>query len=131
MTAPRLVRRLLLQVVPKRYHLPLRYHYRRWRGTLDQEAALLKEMVNPGGTALDVGANVGVYTYLLWRLCARVEAFDWRGLPLIQPLTLRNSLDDVHHNDGARELLLRNSLRGRRAHVPGADNREFVDHVVR
>ena len=76
MTAPRLVRRLLLQVVPKRYHLPLRYHYRRWRGTLDQEAALLKEIVNPGGTALDVGANVGVYTYLLWRLCVRVEAFE-------------------------------------------------------
>ena len=60
---------------------------------------------------------------------ARVEALDRRRLPLVEALALRNALDDVDHDDGARQLLLRDTLRGRRADVPGADDRDLVDHV--
>ena len=38
---------------------------------------------------------------------------------------------DVHHHDAARELLLRDPLRGRRADVSGAHDRNLVDHVAR
>jgi FkbM family methyltransferase len=72
----RTARRVALQVVPQRYHLPLRYHYRRLVGRLDQEMRYLPELVGAGRTAVDVGANVGLYTYALSRLCRRVEAFD-------------------------------------------------------
>ena len=50
--------------------------------------------------------------------------------PLIEPLALRNALDDVHQDDGAGELLLGDALRSRRADVAGADDRDLVDHVV-
>ena len=59
---------------------------------------------------------------------ARVEALDRRGLPLVEPLALRNALGDVDHDDGARQLLLGDALRGRRADVAGADDRDLIDH---
>ena len=61
---------------------------------------------------------------------ARVEAFDRRGLPLVERLALRNAFDDVDHDDRARELLLGDALRGRRADVAGADDRDLVDHLL-
>ena len=59
---------------------------------------------------------------------ARVEAFDRRRLPLVEALALRNAFDDVDHDDGARQFLLGDTLRGRRADVAGADDRDLVDH---
>ena len=61
---------------------------------------------------------------------ARVEAFDRRRLPLVESLALRDALDDVDHDDGARQLLLRDALRSRRADIARADDRDFVDHVL-
>ena len=49
-------------------------------------------------------------------------------LPLVEALALRNALDDVDHDDGARQLLLGDALGGRRADVAGADDRNLVDH---
>ena len=59
----------------------------------------------------------------------RIEALNWSGLPLIETLPLRDSLDDVDHDDGPSKLFFRYTLRGRRADVSGTDDRDFVDHV--
>ena len=82
-----------------------------------------------GGDDHDVGA--ARFVVAVGPDDTRIEALDGRRLPLIQPFPLRHPLDDVDHDDSASELLLRNALRGRRAHVPGANNRNLVDHVVR
>ena len=58
----------------------------------------------------------------------RIEAFDRRRLPLVEPFALRNSFDHVHHDHGARELFLSDALCSRRADVPRADDRNLVDH---
>ena len=79
-----------------------------------------------GGDDDDVG--VGRLVVAVRADDARVEAFDRRALPLVEPLALRNPLDDVHHDDGARQLLLGDALRGRRADVSGADDGDLVDH---
>jgi hypothetical protein len=47
---------------------------------------------------------------------------------LVEAFALRNSLDDVHHDDRARQFFLSDALRGRRANVARADDRNFVDH---
>jgi hypothetical protein len=47
---------------------------------------------------------------------------------LVEALALRNSFDDVDHHDGASQLFFRYTLRGRRADIPGTDDRNLVDH---
>jgi len=63
-------------VAPAPLELPARYAYYKLRGRLDPEMKLLRSMIRPGATAIDAGANVGFYTYVLADFCARVEAFE-------------------------------------------------------
>jgi len=42
----------------------------------EPELAALHELVRPGCTAIDVGANRGLYSYALSAIAARVEAFE-------------------------------------------------------
>jgi len=64
-----------LNVCPKSLQLPARYYYQKLRGILDDELIMLDKLVN-GGRAIDIGANYGVYTYVLSKLCDQVEAFE-------------------------------------------------------
>ncbi|HKA85284.1 MAG TPA: FkbM family methyltransferase [Acidimicrobiales bacterium] len=45
-------------------------------GTLEPEARAIATLVPPGGTALDIGANHGVYSYFMVRHFDRVVAFE-------------------------------------------------------
>jgi FkbM family methyltransferase len=42
----------------------------------EHELSVLAEIVTPGGTAIDVGANQGFFAYALSRIAERVEAFE-------------------------------------------------------
>lgn len=53
----------------------MRYYYQKLKGTLDDELLMLNQMVS-GGCAIDIGANYGIYSYLLSKLCNQVEAFE-------------------------------------------------------
>src|SRR5688572_3694566 len=61
---------------------------------------------------------------------SRIEAFDRCRLPLVETFALRDTFHDVHEDDFARELLFGDALRGRRANVPCADDRDSVDHFA-
>lgn len=63
---------------PRRYALPLVYNKRKKLGGLEVEMHrhLLKTLVRSDSVALDIGANIGCYSYALSRLCRRVEAFE-------------------------------------------------------
>jgi FkbM family methyltransferase len=65
-----------IHAIPLRLHLPLRYWYRRMRRRIEPELRAAVRVTRPGSTAIDVGANYGVYTYALARAGARVEAFE-------------------------------------------------------
>lgn len=73
---PASLRRAFWGLMPRRFHLPLRYHARWLRRSLDPEMALLPSLAGERERAVDIGANYGVYTYALWRLFRRVEAFE-------------------------------------------------------
>jgi FkbM family methyltransferase len=64
--------------VPARWRLPLRYGTQSLLGALEAEIHVLPRILrNAAGTiALDVGANVGIYTYALYRLGLQVHAFE-------------------------------------------------------
>jgi FkbM family methyltransferase len=66
----------LVNMVPKRFHVPLRYWHRKLAGRLDPELALLCDFVRDGDTCVDIGANHGLYSYALARRGAIVHAFE-------------------------------------------------------
>src|SRR5690606_36296291 len=69
----------------------------------------------PGGLLVAVGADH-----------AAVEALHRRGLPLVEPLPLRDPLDDVDEHDLTGELLLREALGGGGADISRADYADLV-----
>lgn len=66
----------LAALMPPRWQLPLRFKVQRLVGGLEPEVALLPDLVPRGRVALDVGANMGVYTYALARLARQVHAIE-------------------------------------------------------
>jgi FkbM family methyltransferase len=61
---------------PPNIPLPLFYHSCERLGTLEKELLFLESLVPGGGLAIDVGANLGLWTFALSRYFDRVEAFE-------------------------------------------------------
>lgn len=70
------VKAWLVDRLPAREQVRLRYWYRRLTFRLDPELRLACRLPLKGRVAIDVGANLGVYTVALARAGARVEAFE-------------------------------------------------------
>src|SRR5438132_12403628 len=70
------IRKNLRRFTPARARLPLKFWWRRFRKTLEPEASFLLEQHWERGTAIDIGANEGLYSYALAKLFDRVEAFE-------------------------------------------------------
>jgi FkbM family methyltransferase len=66
----------IINLFPKQFHLPFRYHYSKLKGRLEPEIFYLKQLVGEGKRAIDVGASRGYYTYALSDLCNVVESFE-------------------------------------------------------
>ena len=61
----------------------------------------------------------------------RVETLDGGALPLIEPLPLRDSFDDVDEDDFSGKLFFGQTLCTGRAHVTRARYRNFIRaHVI-
>src|SRR5205807_1377063 len=70
------IRKNLSRFTPSRARLPLKFWWRRFRKTLEPEASFLLKERWDRGTAIDIGANEGLYSYALAKLFDRVEAFE-------------------------------------------------------
>ena len=68
--------RQIRRMLPLRWQPPARYAYERAMGMLEREMPLAVAALKPGDTVVDVGANVGIYTYAFSRTGARVVAFE-------------------------------------------------------
>jgi FkbM family methyltransferase len=64
----------LKQLVPGCLYYPHKIAKLRRNG--EPELRILRDLVAPGRTAIDVGANRGFYSYALSRIAGRVEAFE-------------------------------------------------------
>ena len=66
--------RIKYTLIPARLYMWRLIHQHLRKG--EAELKILPEIVPPGRIAIDVGANKGVYTQLLARICQSVEAFE-------------------------------------------------------
>lgn len=107
-------------LLPARWRLPVRYFVQRLTGGLEPEFALLPSIVPRERLALDIGANMGVYSYALASLVPKVHAFEPQaGCCAVIGAWARASGQDVevHHagvGSSAGELVLHVPLHGGR-----------------
>ena len=66
----------LADFLPKRWRLPLRYRVQSAIGGLEPEVLMLHRLVPGDSIALDIGANMGIYSYALAKLARHVHAFE-------------------------------------------------------
>ncbi|HLB30501.1 MAG TPA: FkbM family methyltransferase [Gammaproteobacteria bacterium] len=59
-----------------------RYRAHKYLTRIDPEMGILKFLVDPRRASLDIGANLGLFTYFLARLCPKVYAFEPNPFPL-------------------------------------------------
>lgn len=66
------------RLIPISMRLPLRFRVQSTLGALEPEVALLPELLARarGRVALDIGANLGIYTYALYQMGMKVHAFE-------------------------------------------------------
>jgi FkbM family methyltransferase len=70
------VKRMAFNLLPTSWRLPIRVAWMRGTGTLEWQARSIASFVPPGGTALDIGANHGIYSYFMVRHFDHVVAFE-------------------------------------------------------
>ena len=68
--------RHIIKILPKKYELPINYFKYRVMGLNEPELLILPNLISKGGTAIDIGANIGFYSYVVSRICDKVEAFE-------------------------------------------------------
>ena len=68
--------RYIIRIIPGRYELPIIYYKYRVIGMFDEEIQMLPKLIAKGGVAIDIGANIGLYSYVLSKICDAVEAFE-------------------------------------------------------
>lgn len=66
----------LMKLSPSFCRIPIKYQYQKIRGRLEQEFFHLNSLVGHRKRAIDIGANEGIYSYVLSRLCTHVESFE-------------------------------------------------------
>jgi len=66
----------ILRALPDRFLLPGTFYKYKIIGMFDEEILMLPKWIDKGGVAIDAGANMGLYSYALSKICDRVEAFE-------------------------------------------------------
>lgn len=69
-------KRILKPFVPARKMLPFNFWLYRLGGSCEPELLHLDELIGSAGTAIDVGANVGLFTYAFSKRFQRVYSFE-------------------------------------------------------
>ena len=97
------LKNLFIKIIPLKYHLPLEYALERITGKLEPEIFILPQLIGKGELAIDVGANFGIYSYALSKLCKRVEAFE--PLPrCVKTIEALNASNVKVHNVGLSSM---------------------------
>lgn len=79
-----IIKRVFKKLLPRKYELPLRYFYYRLTGRMEAELIMLKNITKGQNVAIDIGANIGLYSYALSKIYRQVVSFE----PMQEPLSV-------------------------------------------
>ena len=74
--ASKLGRKFVYPFLPKRGRLPFNYWLHLLGGSIEPELRHLRSICKEGGVAIDIGANIGLYSYRMARIFSKVYAFE-------------------------------------------------------
>lgn len=66
----------IYKVFPKKYHLTIKYNFKKLNQTLDKEMLFVNNLLNKKETFIDIGANIGIYSYHFRKLFNQVKSFE-------------------------------------------------------
>ena len=84
-------------ITPKSFQLGLRYNYLKYRNKLDQEMFYVESLLNNRRRFLDIGSNIGTYSYYFAKLMKNVEAFEPFTESTIYLKNLNNKNIKIHN----------------------------------
>lgn len=91
------IKEKIINLIPRRLELTARYNYNRALGRLEREVDVIEAIVRNRRRCLDVGANVGLYTYRFAQLFREVEAFE--PIPRCAQIIAASKLRNVRVHD--------------------------------
>ena len=71
-----LLKKYIEKLLPVRYQLPLRYFYAQKANKLDAEMAYVSNLLKEKRRFLDIGANIGIYSFHFKKIFKSVDAFE-------------------------------------------------------
>jgi FkbM family methyltransferase len=87
------VKESILSLVPKQLELSARFNYNRVLGRLEPEIDIIEKIAGQRRRCIDIGANVGLYTYRFAQLFRYVESFE--PIPLCAKIISSSKLRNV------------------------------------
>lgn len=103
--------------MPKSLDLPLRYVYLLITGRLDYELAVLRTERPDCYRAIDIGTNIGIYSYGFSRFCQEVESFE----PVIGCTAMLRAYARVRGHINVNNVGLSNQAGNTNLYVPYID----------
>ena len=71
-----ILKKYIEKFLPVRYQLPLRYFYSQKTKKLDEEMTFVSKLLNEKRRFLDVGANIGIYSFHFKNIFKNIDAFE-------------------------------------------------------
>ena len=72
----KLIKTITEKIIPIKYQLGLRYFYQKNTHKLDAEMLYVSKLLNNNRRFLDIGANIGMYSYHFKNSFQKVDAFE-------------------------------------------------------
>jgi len=63
-------------LIPLNMLVPLKYWYSFFRGYNEPEMRLLKYLIGKESHVIDIGGNMGIYSYYMSKFCSKIEIFE-------------------------------------------------------
>lgn len=117
------IKKTIKAVLPNSLHLPLLYNYLRIIGQLDDAISLIKTHLSNFDRAIDIGANIGTYTYALSRYFFHVDAFE----PNIECTKMLRAYANRKKNIKVYNVGLSNVNRDSFLYIPKFDDKNMLN----
>lgn len=106
-----LFKKIIEKILPIKYQLNLRYFYLKKTKKLDDEMFFVSKLLKEKRRFLDIGANVGIYTFYFKNKFKNVDAFEPLNEITYRIEAIQNSFLNIHNvaisnNEGALDFYI-------------------------